>query len=406
MQFSYKTLIPFLFFLAYFIAGLLIFDDYGISWDEEVQRIDIGLVNYNAAFHNDRQALLSSLGKYHGPVFEIFLIIAEKALRLSDSRDIYLMRHLFTFFVFFIGVIFFYFLIKNHFKNWKIGLIACAMLILNPRIFAESFYNSRDIPFLAVFIIAVFLLFEFFKKQSILNAFFFSLSTAILIDLRIMGILVPAFFAVIIFHRIFFSFLKEEKHGIKFIPVAATFLFTAVFVVLFWPVLWQDTITHFVGSLKSMSHYHWESSVFLLGKMYDGFHIPRYYLPVWFFISNPILFLLLFVTGIFVTAKLFFNSALQFFSGKIEIIIFLGWFFIPIFMVVILNAVVYDGWRHVFFIYPAFVFISLYGIEFFYKASGKLIPGKHSNKHRFVFGFFLFILCLFQFICNRTCRIF
>jgi hypothetical protein len=41
--------------------------------------------------------------------------------------------------------------------------------------------------------------------------------------------------------------------------------------------------------------------------------------------------------------------------------IFLLWFFVPLLSVMLLGSVVYDGWRHVYFIYPAFVLLSVKG---------------------------------------------
>jgi len=94
------------------------------------------------------QTLLKSFSTYYGPFFEVILVVMERILNLGkNSRAIFFMRHFVTFISFYIGVFVFYLLCKNRFNSWKIGLLGSVFLILSPRIFADSFYNSKDIPF-------------------------------------------------------------------------------------------------------------------------------------------------------------------------------------------------------------------------------------------------------------------
>ena len=119
------------------------------------------------------------------------MIILEKMFRLDDHRDIFFMRHLCTFLMFYIGVFFFYLLCKYHFDSWVIGLLGSLFLILSPRIFAHSFYNSKDLAFLSMFIIGIYTLVKYLDKKTLLRASFHALTCAILIDIRMVGILVP-----------------------------------------------------------------------------------------------------------------------------------------------------------------------------------------------------------------------
>ena len=94
------------FFALFFITSVCIVKDYGISWDEELQWRQNGEIVYNYIFHNDRKSLLDGNEKYHGPAFELILVLIQKALHLTDSRDVFFVRHLVTFLTFFTGVIF------------------------------------------------------------------------------------------------------------------------------------------------------------------------------------------------------------------------------------------------------------------------------------------------------------
>jgi len=83
------------FFLIYLLTGLLIYSDFGINWDEGMLR-DLGNTNWDYIFHSDK-SLMSSQDRDHGPAMDILLIGMEKALRFTDSRSIYMARHLVIF---------------------------------------------------------------------------------------------------------------------------------------------------------------------------------------------------------------------------------------------------------------------------------------------------------------------
>jgi hypothetical protein len=369
---SAKSHLPF-FILAFvlFITGLFIYKDYGFSWDEDSQRRENGLVNYNYIHNNNYQALIEGNEKYHGPAFEIALIYIEKAFNLKSSRDIYLMRHLVNFFVYFISVLFFYFIIYKEFKKRHIAFIGTLFFILTPRIFADAFYNSKDLVFMSFVIINIFTTLWLLRKFNFTSAFINGLVTGIVIDTRVMGVIIPAItFLLICFH---FLRNKMERKSILFSTIVWG-MFSCIFVYAFWPVLWRDPVHHFIKSITEMSHYHWESYLTFIGGRFDANYIPRMYIPVWMLITIPILFLILFITGAIILKYRFFRkqkiTSYDWLNSQI--------FIIPLLAVIILDSVVYDGWRHMYFIYPSFIFIAMKGYEwiedcFSTRKNGKLI---------------------------------
>ena len=163
----------YLFFLLYLSIGLIIFKDYGISLDEPFNRMN-GLVSLRYVvekfsipldlhqvtvhipdFHTYIKST-SNINIIYGVVFDLPLALIEVLFNLQDTRDIYLTRHLFNFFVFFVSTICFYHLINFQFKSKGLALIGVLLLILSPRIFAHSFFNSKDIIFLSLMIFAIF----------------------------------------------------------------------------------------------------------------------------------------------------------------------------------------------------------------------------------------------------------
>ena len=109
------------------------------------------------------------------------------------------MRHLVTFLLFYTSVFFFYRLCKYRFNSWKIGLLGSLFLILSPRIFAHSFYNPKDLPFLSMFIISIYTLVSYLNRKTLPRAAIHALICALLIDIRILGIIVPLFTVIFLF---------------------------------------------------------------------------------------------------------------------------------------------------------------------------------------------------------------
>lgn len=350
-----SKLIICLFFILFFAIGLIIFKDYGISWDERRSRTN-GLVNLKYVIKKD-PLLLSYEDKYYGPVFEIFLVAIEKVFNLTENtRAVYLMRHLATFLCFYLGVIFFYHLTKNHFNSWKIGLLGSLFLILSPRIFSHSFYNSKDLPFLAIFIISIYTLTKFLDRKSLANAILHALVCAFLIDIRILGIIVPAITALFFIPHL----LKKNFSSFLFY-----FFLLVVLTILFWPILWTNPLYHFLEAFRQMSSFSWQRTVLYLGNYLEAGNLPWYYIPVWLAISTPIIYTLFFLIGFFITAKPSKN--------KKNDLIFTLWFILPLAAVVLLRSVLYDSWRQMFFIYPAFLIISLKGLVFIFKKTNSRI---------------------------------
>lgn len=375
--------IPFIIlFSVLLVTGLIIYKDYGISWDEGMQRNDNGLVNYNYIHNNDYESLINGNEKYHGPAFEIALIYIEKAFALKSTREIYLMRHLVTFLVFFISVYFFYRISYEELRDTWIALAGTTFLILSPRIFADAFYNSKDLVFMSFIIINIYSAIRFLKNPGIGTAIFHALITAIVIDTRVMGVIVPGFTIALILYSILFRSMRAKKVAL---PVVIYFIFLIGFTIMFWPVLWKEPLHHFIASIEEMSHYHWGSYLIYLGKPYDTTFIPWHYIPVWMGVTTPLLYLLLFITGL---AYIIYKFVKRKLMSDFEIINILL-FFVPLLAVIVLKSVVYDGWRHLFFIYPSMLLIASSGLKVLYDRL------KHNSLQKKIFTGGILVYCFY-----------
>ncbi|MDD5570118.1 MAG: glycosyltransferase family 39 protein [Bacteroidales bacterium] len=376
MRYIKRNFVVVLFFFSVFLLGLSVYKDYGVSWDEMFSR-STGLISWkyvinkivpgkvdNITIFKDEPGFDKFINKRHGPVFDMFTVAVEIIFKFKSIRNVYLMRHLCNFLVFFLGLIFLFKILKNRFDDWKIAVLGCMMMLLSPRFFAESFYNPKDIIFLSFFIIAIYFLIKFIEKPNIGNSVIFSLVTAIAIDTRITGIIIPATTIAVYFYVKYFK--KENKLKMhSFVPLLTYFITLLIFIVGFFPYMWDSPLKKIIFIYKSMSHIHFCAQVLFNGKLYaSSTDLPWFYLPFSMLITIPLFYILCFFTGIIFFFKKIVKDKIK--EEKYwQDYLFMFLFFVPLLIVIIQKSNVYDSWRHMYFIYGPFIIISVSGIYYF-----------------------------------------
>lgn len=369
-----KNIILALCLIVYLAMGLRLFTSYGIPWDEPIQRT-IGGVTYRflgelVAPQNDPQVTgMPSLATFgdrdYGVIFETPAFAIERLLNFNDSRDQFLLRHLLVFFCSLLGLISIYSLANRRYQNWTLGLLASIFLAISPRFFAESFYNSKDIVLMAFYAMSINTMFRFVLNPSIRNALIHSLTSAATIDIRILGILIPAGTIFLLTYR---SLKGENKKSARnSLPLLASYLIaTIIFTIIFLPHLWDSPLKNFYQIFASMAHFRWNNEVLYFGQFIRATNLPWHYIPAWIGITTPVFYLVFFITGFTVTLGIIFKNRFTLWSNDEEMqdVVFLAIFILPIAIVIVLHSVLYDGWRHLYFIYPAFLLVSLRGFVF------------------------------------------
>jgi hypothetical protein len=370
---------------VYLLLGLFIYNDYGISWDEHINRCNGGVAAVELARKLNildkfdvSQYTIPEFSEYkdrdYGVFFELILVGVEKALKLEKKKDIYYMRHLMTFLLFYVSVIFFFRILYRQYGNKLIALTGCCLLVLSPRIFAHSFYNSKDIAFLSLLIIALFYSFEFITKRNTRSLVMFCIASGLLINVRIAGMYLPLLSITIC---IVIELLK--KNAGKAAGCSLIFaVLTSVTVILFWPYLWESPVTNFMKAFSRMSNFPWNHEIYFAGNIITASKVPPWYIPVWVFITTPVLYTIGFLLGLY---EIIISSISKgkgiFHSEKVlHKYFFAAVFFIPLASVMVLGSPLYDGWRQMFFIYPAYIIVSVQGFLFvhtFLKKKSNLI---------------------------------
>jgi len=392
-----------IFFLLFFLVGTYIYDSYGISLDEEGTRAHgfMTLKYIYEVFFPTQVSVIDSyitvpklsdfFSKDHGAFLDTIFAFIEINYDFDQSKTFYLIRHYICFIIFFIGVYFFYLLAKFKFNDWRIGILASAFLVLSPRIFAESFYNNKDLAFMSLFIISLYCCLKFIYKPNFKHALIFAFTSALATDLRLMGIFLP----VLSLFFIFIMSLRSKTFINKnFLSIFLFLFLTPSFIIIFWPYLWSDPLINFLIAFKKFSAFPWSGKNLYFGEYIDANYVPWHYSLVWITITTPIIYTLFFIFGIFFISKRFVGRLLNIKEDKeyndlwrgkkemLDFMIFLN-FFLPIFLTISLNSTLSDGWRHLYFIYPSFLLISLYGFE-------RLL--RRNRKYKYIISFT--IVCL------------
>jgi hypothetical protein len=287
----------------------------------------------------------------------------------------YLERHLFNFLFFWLGVVGFFWLARRMFSNLWMALLACVCLVLSPRIFADSFYNPKDIPFMVAVIFGMCTLVLFLDRPTWWTAVLHAGFSAFAIAIRVPGIFMPALTLAFlaagwVFRR------RPGKVLLRELLVGCLYLaLTIGLTILFWPILWHDPVNEFINALTRMSTYPWEGTVLYLGQYYKAAELPWHYIPVWIAIRTPLFYLAGFGVGVTAMLTGLFRRLGNWFEGEERNnLIILACFFGPLLAVIVAHSTLYDAWRQMFFIYPSFLLAALQGMRTTARFFGRWLP--------------------------------
>tara|TARA_B100000035_G_C21015996_1_gene561846 strand:- start:461 stop:2092 length:1632 start_codon:yes stop_codon:yes gene_type:complete len=370
------------FFVTLFIIGISIFSHYGISIDEDNSRIN-GLVSLNyivelfniEIFDKLKTLSLPQIHEYseqgNGVIFDLPLSIIELTLSLDNSREIFLYRHFFTFLIFYISLIFFFLILKKRFNSHLFGILGVLFLFISPRIFAQSFYNSKDIIFMSLNIINLYYGIRYLENSNLKNGIYFSIASGLSVGSRILGIYLPILICIFKIIQILRSNILIKEQFLKLFQI---FLLILMFIYIFWPYLWADPIINFYKAFINIGVHQVGIYNFFLGNYIPVEFVPWNYSFIWIAITTPISYIILFLIGIGIFFKrivnrLFkideksvYNDLWRGDKEKIDILFFLN-LVIPLVTIIILHSSIYTGWRHIFFLYPSIIFFTIYSIK-------------------------------------------
>ena len=359
----------------FLIVGLAVLDDYGVTLDEPTQRQTVqASLGYVAG--GDLAVFLSSLihsreDRFYGMAFEAAIILVERALGLEEVRGAWALRHLLIHLFFLTGGLFAYFLARRLSGNSLVGLFGMAIFLLHPRLYAHSFFNSKDIAFLAMFAVALYLAHRAFRRNTVAAFVLLGVGVGILLNLRIMGVVPLA--AIPTLRALDFTFAQGWAERKRVLLTTGAFALASLLTAYaLLPYLWADPLARAAEGWTTFSDYHYKPHELFRGLLGRSADFPEY-IPVWFSITTPPFTLLLGLIGgaaILLRAAKSPREASR--NTRLRFgLLLVGCAAAPVAAVVLLSANVYQDWRHLYFLWAPFALLAVVGLAALPRALGR-----------------------------------
>ena len=359
----------------FLLAGLVLAGDYGIGIDDGNQR---QIAQDNLDYIRGQPYRVTSVN-YHdrayGVAFELPLLLAERALGLTDYYYIHRLRLTLTHLFFIVGAYFCYRLAYQLFGSRRIALFALLIFLLHPRLYPHSYINSKDLPFLTMFVIALYLLERAFRRDTIGAFVLLGIGVGLLTNLRIMGLMLfPAVIAMRGWDGFYAGRGPERK---RILGTAGLFALAAG---LTWyavtPYAWTNPGDSLATNFALAVNQPAIRPLLFQGNWVLSDQLPAHYNALWFSITTPPLFLLLVLMGIAAVAAggvarpgaVFGNTRLRCHG------LLLACFLLPPLAAVLLGSNQYDNWRHLYFSYAPGVLLAAGGL--YWLAAARVPPGR------------------------------
>ena len=362
-------------FIFYLLIGAYLAITNGISHDQYHEQLN-WIINFDAIkslFNNDDgyQKLLNYKDKYHGIAFHYFAqpiqfltnnLIA-KINHVNIEYAQYISKHLAVFLSFNIAGIFFYLLSIKLTDSKNFALITTSIFFVYPYLFGHAQINGKDIPFLTLWLICTYYLFiiveNFYndKKIIILNIILISVFTALLISVRITGVLILLEYLIAIIILINLKNMKPLKFFLKnswFLLIFLTALTLLIYILN--PIFWHNPL-EFFKSVSWMGKFYHDICTLTLGECMSSLNLSPSYYFIWFFFKLPILVLLGLLIYPLIESRLYNNGIKTiYYSTLILSLISI------LFIFILKDVALYDEIRHIMFLIPMIFLVSLLNI--------------------------------------------
>ncbi|MFZ5801917.1 MAG: glycosyltransferase family 39 protein [Candidatus Omnitrophota bacterium] len=397
-----------LFAFSLLIAMPLLSLGYGITWDEWMQghygKLILRFMLTGGANHDFMefaettylyQGLFDTLttgfySLFSGNPFKTIFSGLFETIQMHSKQDVfssgfYEIRHIFNS-LFGLLAMLFAGLYAKRLGSWRTALIALGLITFSPRFFADSMNNPKDIPFAAGYMLALYLIAGFIDelpKPRWRTAIALAVGIAMALGVRVLGLIL--FFYLLLFSSIKLGVLiKNRISPIPYRKIAGMFFLACVagyfLGLLCWPYALLNPFKNPFLAFSQFSNFTGAASpVLFQGRLLMNTSLPWYYLPFWILISAPIAVLLGLLFSI--------PSILNFRRMNWGLALLLVAFWVPFLGVIFKKPILYDSWRHFFFLYPPLIVLSAWGWD-------RLITQASRFRAQGAAGVILVLLCL------------
>lgn len=307
--------------------------------------------------------------KNYGAGFEFFSGLINEILGIDSHRDpaFHNVRHVLLGLITAL-ILLFTGLTAKELIGWRGAVLAVMLLLISPRFMGHGFMNNKDIPFALGYVITAFFTLRFLKQlptPSWRSAMGVMIGFAAALNIRVGGLLLFFYFGLFcITFWAYFSQIKqtqgfttENLKGAVLKAVVASLAGYFLGLVL-WPYGLLDPLSHPLEVLQEQSKFPVYINQLWEGKVVSSKDLPWYYLSKFIGMTTPLVVLLGFLLCLGLTYKL--RSKIN--LGLLGVVLFM--FVFPVAYIAYSKANVYNGMRHVLFVYPMLVILAAVGFYY------------------------------------------
>lgn len=357
--------------LAWFIfvglAALIVltFQQYGITWDEELQsQYGQAVVDYYfSGFDDQRYKEIFNLYLYGG-MFDGLASLIDRYVPFL----VYDTRHFLNAFFGLLGLWGTWRLGKLM-RGGAVGLMALILLMLTPMYYGHMFNNPKDIPFATGIVWTIYFMARCMADRPRPKIFLVAKLGVILgltLGVRIGGILIVIFWGITVgwaalrsmlgrpgdmhIRDALKAFVRDEARLV--LPVA---IISYIVMLICWPWAQQSPIMNPIRALSEFSNFPQDVEVLLDGTIYHSTELPWYYVPLYFAVQLPEMLLGLMLAFVVLLPRLWRGFDLP---RKETLALILMMALGPILYAILRHPALYDAVRHFLFAVPLFCVVA------------------------------------------------
>ena len=379
---KHKNKLIIVFFVVLFLLGLKFIPHVGVYFDENPEQniLRSNVREYAQLFKVNKldeyyrlmgvHEISGDIERDHG-ISAYYLFTPTLLLKNISEHYVSVLWHLYTYMIFFIGVIYFYRLIKYLFKDDRIAIISTALYHLTPRVFIDGLYNNKDIVLLSFLIVMIYYGLKFIYEKDKKSLILFSIASAFVCNTKVIGLL----FLFIIGAGYIIKMIADKEFNRKnFIYGLTGAVLSLLFYIILTPAIWGsghfkliEFIQYCLSNSVNFSRH--SGAVLFEGTRYNAIDnpLPWYYLPKMMMVTLPIITSILFLTGIGIMIYKFVKDRKDWKNELFKLVIVICIFLVPFITAIVSHPVIYNGWRHFYFLYgPLMIFVS-YAVYYLFK---------------------------------------
>lgn len=332
-------------------AMILASFDFGVTWDEKDRHRNGELVWQFLRGLRARSAFAETGGHLYPGMFDTICA----ALETWIPANRYVVRHAVNATFGWIGIVYCGRLAARLFGPWA-GPLGLILLALSPRYFADSMNNPKDLPFAAMTVVALYYISTVSPRWpyvSLSAGIKIVIALALALNIRVGGLVYLGYFGLLLAALVI---LERAFDWRRLLGVAGRALAVVVGMLIlgtvFWPWAGGSPLTRPFQALLGAANYPWNGVVLFNGHELRAEQLPWYYAPWWFLISTPPLVL----AGVALSPI--------FFAGRDDALRRAGLWFVaafPVIVGIVMGSTLYDGVRHLLFVYPVLVLLAVGG---------------------------------------------